>query len=182
MKAYGFDELPVEENIAKYTTPLGEKIADLYGWNYEYFDPCRDNDYSDLLSFDDNAERLTCMYYNPDSNTGGQYVVTHVYYDEIRRMAQERIHPEKLLDEIIEFERCELVDRNSKLFYETNKEFQKVSDENVVTITNKCNPKDADVRESRDNALKSVFKHVGIDYKEYVNSFHKREKAEEQGR
>ncbi|EKC63142.1 helicase, partial [human gut metagenome] len=45
-------------------------------------------DYDDAFFIDRDNENVTWMYYNPDSNAGGQYVTSTLSFDEIKEAAK----------------------------------------------------------------------------------------------
>lgn len=55
-------------------------------------------EYSDAFFIDKDAEKVTWMYYNPDSNSGGQYVTNSISFSEILEAAEKHDNPEAFFD------------------------------------------------------------------------------------
>lgn len=74
--------LPVEEKAV-----IGEEKAENDTETAQNTSPA--TGYEDAFFIDRDNESVTWIYYNPDSNAGGQYVTNTLSFDEIREAAKE---------------------------------------------------------------------------------------------
>jgi hypothetical protein len=74
--------------------------------------------YDDAFFIDRDNESVTWMYYNPDSNAGGQYVTNTLSFDEIQQAAREYDLAEDFFDYLGSIANQELADVGSEWFVE----------------------------------------------------------------
>ena len=68
------------------------------------------------------------MYYNPDSNAGGQYVTNTLSFDEIQQAAREYDSAEDFFDYLGSIANQELADVGTEWFVDANREFHRTPD------------------------------------------------------
>ena len=84
--------------------------------------------YDDAFFIDRDNESITWMYYNPDSNAGGQYVTNTLSFDEIREAAKEYKVAEDFFDYLGSIANQELADVGTEWFEDAEAEFHKTPD------------------------------------------------------
>ena len=80
------DHLKVSVLPAEEKTVTGENKAQNDTETVPDFSP--KTGYDDAFFIDRDNESVTWMYYNPDSNAGGQYVTNTLSFDEIQQVAR----------------------------------------------------------------------------------------------
>lgn len=84
--------------------------------------------YDDAFFIDRDNESVTWMYYNPDSNAGGQYVTNTLSFDEIQQAAREYDSAEDFFDYLGSIANQELADVGSEWFEDADREFHRTPD------------------------------------------------------
>mgnify|MGYP000213788300 FL=1 len=127
-------------------------------------------DYEDAFFVDTEAERVTWMYYNPDSVAGGQYVTNTLTFDEILEAAREYESADEFFDYLGSIARQELADVGSEWFEEADKEFH-----NTPSLTD-CTPETMEALIQSVERSDMVATNIGQvpidDYREIVASQH----------
>ena len=84
--------------------------------------------YDDAFYIDRDKESVTWMYYNPDSNAGGQYVTNTLSFDEIQQAAREYDSAEDFFDYLGSIANQELADVGTEWFVDADREFHRTPD------------------------------------------------------
>ena len=84
--------------------------------------------YDDAFFIDRDNESVIWMYYNPDSNAGGQYVTNTLSFDEIQQAAREYDSAEDFFDYLGSIANQELADVGTEWFVDANREFHRTPD------------------------------------------------------
>ena len=84
--------------------------------------------YDDAFYIDRDNESVTWMYYNPDSNAGGQYVTNTLSFDEIQQAAREYDSAEDFFDYLGSIANQELADVGSEWFEDAESQFSEQPD------------------------------------------------------
>ena len=84
--------------------------------------------YDDAFFIDRDNESVTWMYYNPDSNAGGQYVTNTLSFDEIQQAAREYDSTEDFFDYLGSIANQELADVGTEWFEDADREFHRTPD------------------------------------------------------
>ena len=84
--------------------------------------------YDDAFFIDRDNESITWMYYNPDSNAGGQYVTNTLSFDEIQQAARKYESAEDFFDYLGSIANQELADVGTEWFEDAEREFHKTPD------------------------------------------------------
>lgn len=84
--------------------------------------------YDDAFYIDRDNESVTWMYYNPDSNAGGQYVTNTLSFDEIQQAALEYDSAEDFFDYLGSIANQELADVGTEWFVDADREFHRTPD------------------------------------------------------
>ena len=113
--------LPVEEKAV-----LGEEKAENDTETAQNTSPA--TGYEDAFFIDRDNESVTWIYYNPDSNAGGQYVTNTLSFDEIREAAKEYKAAEDFFDYLGSIANQELADVGTEWFEDAEAEFHKTPD------------------------------------------------------
>ena len=113
--------LPAEE---KFVT--GENKAQNDTETVQDFSP--KTGYDDAFFIDRDNESVTWMYYNPDSNAGGQYVTNTLSFDEIQQAAREYDSTEDFFDYLGSIANQELADVGTEWFEDADREFHRTPD------------------------------------------------------
>ena len=124
--------------------------------------------YEDAFFIDRDNESVTWIYYNPDSNAGGQYVTNTLSFDEMREAAKEYKTAEDFFDYLGSIANQELADVGTEWFEDAEAEFHKTPD-----LTD-CTPATMAVlieNTERDDMVATNIGNVPIeDYREIVAS------------
>ncbi|HHT7660394.1 TPA: N-6 DNA methylase [Streptococcus suis] len=84
--------------------------------------------YDDTFFIDRDNESVIWMYYNPDSNAGGQYVTNTLSFDEIQQAAREYDSTEDFFDYLGSIANQELADVGTEWFEDADREFHRAPD------------------------------------------------------
>ena len=84
--------------------------------------------YDDAFFIDRENESVTWIYYNPDSNAGGQYVINTLSFDEIQQAAREYDSAEDFFDYLGSIANQELADVGTEWFEDAEREFHRTPD------------------------------------------------------
>ena len=85
-------------------------------------------DYEDVFFADKENKTVTWMYYNPDSNAGGQYVINTITFDEVKEAAQKHKSADDFFDYLGSIANQELADVGTEWFEDAEAEFHKTPD------------------------------------------------------
>ena len=85
-------------------------------------------DYEDVFFVDKENKTVTWMYYNPDSNAGGQYVINTITFDEVKGAAQKHKSADDFFDYLGSIANQELADVGTEWFEDAEAEFHKTPD------------------------------------------------------
>ena len=121
-------ENPMNDHLRVTVLPAAEK-ADT-GENIAQNDTETEQktDYEDAFFINREQESVTWMYFNPDSNAGGQYVTNTLSFDEIREAAQNHKSADDFFDYLGSIANQTLADVGTEWFEEAEKEFQTAPD------------------------------------------------------
>ena len=121
-------ENPMNDHLRVTVLPAAEK-ADT-GENIAQNDTETEQktDYEDAFFINREQESVTWMYFNPDSNAGGQYVTNTLSFDEIREAAQTHKSADDFFDYLGSIANQTLADVGTEWFEEAEKEFQTAPD------------------------------------------------------
>ena len=120
------DHLKVSVLPAEEKTVTGENKAQNDTETVPDFSP--KTGYDDAFFIDRDNESVTWMYYNPDSNAGGQYVTNTLSFDEIQQAAREYDSAEDFFDYLGSIANQELADVGSEWFEDADREFHRTPD------------------------------------------------------
>ena len=84
--------------------------------------------YDDAFFIDRDNESITWMYYNPDSNAGGQYVTNTLSFDDIQQAVRKYDSAEDFFDYLGSIANQELADVGTEWFEDAEREFHKTPD------------------------------------------------------
>ena len=121
-------ENPMNEHLRVTVLPAAEK-ADT-GENIAQNDTETEQktDYEDAFFINREQESVTRMYFNPDSNAGGQYVTNELSFDEIREAAQSHKSADDFFDYLGSIANQTLADVGTEWFEEADNAFKQTSD------------------------------------------------------
>ena len=85
-------------------------------------------DYEDVFFVDKENKTVTWMYYNPDSNAGGQYVINTITFDEVKEATQKHKSADDFFDYLGSIANQELADVGTEWFEDAEAEFHKTPD------------------------------------------------------
>ena len=125
-------ENPMNDHLKVSVLPAEEKAVT--GENEAQNDTETVQDFSPKTGYDDaffinrENESITWMYYNPDSNAGGQYVTNTLSFDEIQQAAREYDSAEDFFDYLGSIANQELADVGTEWFVDANREFHRTPD------------------------------------------------------
>ena len=125
-------ENPMNEHLRVTVLPAAEK-ADT-GENKTQNDIEIVQDFSPITGYDDaffidrDNESVIWMYYNPDSNAGGQYVTNELSFDEIREAAQSHKSADDFFDYLGSIANQTLADVGTEWFEEADNAFKQTPD------------------------------------------------------
>ena len=125
-------ENPMNDHLKVSVLPAEEKAVT--GENEVQKDTESEQDFSPTTGYDDaffinrDNESVTWMYYNPDSNAGGQYVTNTLSFDEIQQAAREYDSAEDFFDYLGSIANQELADVGSEWFEDADREFHRTPD------------------------------------------------------
>lgn len=125
-------ENPMNNHLKVSVLPAEEKAVT--GENEAQNDTKTVQDFSPKIGYDDafyidrDKESVTWMYYNPDSNAGGQYVTNTLSFDEIQQAAREYDSAEDFFDYLGSIANQELADVGTEWFDDAEREFHRTPD------------------------------------------------------
>ena len=125
-------ENPMNDHLKVSVLPAEEKAVT--GENEAQNDTETVQDFSSKTGYDDaffidrDNESVAWMYYNPDSNAGGQYVTNTLSFDEIQQAAREYDSAEDFFDYLGSIANQELADVGTEWFVDANREFHRTPD------------------------------------------------------
>ena len=125
-------ENPMNDHLKVSVLPADEKAVT--GENEAQNDTETVRDFSPKTGYDDaffidrDNESVTWMYYNPDSNAGGQYVTNTLSFDEIQQAAREYDSAEDFFDYLGSIANQELADVGTEWFEDADREFHRTPD------------------------------------------------------
>ena len=125
-------ENPMNDHLKVSVLPAEEKTVT--GENKAQNDTETVPDFSPKTGYDDaffinrENESVTWMYYNPDSNAGGQYVTNTLSFDEIQQAALEYNSAEDFFDYLGSIANQELADVGTEWFLDADREFHRTPD------------------------------------------------------
>ena len=121
-------ENPMNEHLRVTVLPAAEK-ADT-GENIAQNDTETEQktDYEDAFFINREQESVTWMYFNPDSNAGGQYVTNELSFDEIREAAQSHKSADDFFDYLGSIANQTLADVGTEWFEEADNAFKQTPD------------------------------------------------------
>ena len=120
------DHLKVSVLPAEEKTVTGENEAQNDTETAQDFSP--KTGYDDAFFIDRDNESVTWMYYNPDSNAGGQYVTNTLSFDEIQQAAREYDSAEDFFDYLGSIANQELADVGTEWFEDAESQFSEQPD------------------------------------------------------
>lgn len=85
-------------------------------------------DYEDVFFVDKENKTVTWMYYNPDSNAGGQYVINTTTFDEVEEAAQKHKSADAFFDYLGSIANQTLADVGTEWFEEADNAFKQTPD------------------------------------------------------
>lgn len=85
-------------------------------------------DYEDVFFVDKENKTVTWMYYNPDSNAGGQYVINTTTFDEVEEAAQKHKLADDFFDYLGNIANQTLADVGTEWFEEADNAFKQTPD------------------------------------------------------
>ena len=125
-------ENPINDHLKVSVLPAEEKAVT--GENKTQNDIEIVQDFSPITGYDDaffidrDNESVTWMYYNPDSNAGGQYVTNELSFDEIREAAQSHKSADDFFDYLGSIANQTLADVGTEWFEEADNAFKQTPD------------------------------------------------------
>ena len=84
--------------------------------------------YDDAFFIDRDNESVIWMYYNPDSNAGGQYVTNTLSFDDIQQAVRKYDSAEDFFDYLGSIANQELADLGTEWFEDADREFHRTPD------------------------------------------------------
>lgn len=125
-------ENPINDHLKVSVLPAEEKAVT--GENKAQNDTETVQDFSPITGYDDaffidrDNENVTWMYYNSDSNAGGQYVTNELSFDEIREAAQSHKSADDFFDYLGSIANQTLADVGTEWFEEADNAFKQTPD------------------------------------------------------
>ena len=125
-------ENPINDHLKVSVLPAEEKAVT--GENKAQNDTETVQDFSPITGYDDaffidrDNENVTWMYYNPDSNAGGQYVTSTLSFDEIKEAAKNHKSTDDFFDYLGSIADQTLADVGTEWFEEAENAFSQTPD------------------------------------------------------
>lgn len=124
--------------------------------------------YDDAFFLDDESQTVTWMYYNPDSNSGGQYVTNTLSYDDVIEVARQYEGAGDFFDYLGGIAKQELADVGTEWFTQAEEQFKETPD---FTDCTKATMESVTKRAKNFETVKTNICNVPIeDYREIVAS------------
>ena len=153
--------LPAEENAV-----AQENISENSTETERNFAP--NTSYNDAFFLDDESQTVTWMYYNPDSNSGGQYVTNTLSYDDVIEAARQYEGAGDFFDYLGGIAKQELADVGTEWFTQAEGQFKETPD---FTDCTKATMESVTKRAKNFEMVKTNIGNIPIeDYREIVAS------------
>ena len=153
--------LPAEEKAVTQENISGNSTE-----NEQNFAP--NTSYNDAFFLDDESQTVTWMYYNPDSNSGGQYVTNILSYDDVIEAARQYEGAGDFFDYLGSIAKQELADVGTERFAQAEEQFKETPD---FTDCTKATMESVTKRAKNFETVKTNIGNVPIeDYREIVAS------------
>ena len=144
-----------QENISENSTETEQNFA-------------LNTSYDDAFFLDDESQTVTWMYYNPDSNSGGQYVTNTLSYDDVIEAARQYEGAGDFFDYLGGIAKQELADVGTEWFAQAEEQFKQTPD---FTDCTKATMESVTKRAKNFEMVKTNIGNVPIeDYREIVAS------------
>ena len=144
-----------QENISENSTETEQNFAP-------------NTSYDDAFFLDDESQTVTWMYYNPDSNSGGQYVTNTLSYDDVIEAARQYEGAGDFFDYLGGIAKQELADVGTEWFAQAEEQFKQTPD---FTDCTKATMESVTKRAKNFEMVKTNIGNVPIeDYREIVAS------------
>lgn len=144
-----------QENISENSTETEQNFAP-------------NTSYNDAFFLDDESQTVTWMYYNPDSNSGGQYVTNTLSYDDVIEAARQYEGAGDFFDYLGGIAKQELADVGTEWFAQAEEQFKQTPD---FTDCTKATMESVTKRAKNFEMVKTNIGNVPIeDYREIVAS------------
>ena len=160
------DHLRVTSLPAEEKTVAQENISENSTKTEQNFAP--NTSYNDAFFLDDESQTVTWMYYNPDSNSGGQYVTNTLSYDDVIEAARQYEGAGDFFDYLGGIAKQELADVGTEWFTQAEEQFKETPD---FTDCTKATMESVTKRAKNFEMVKTNIGNVPIeDYREIVAS------------
>ena len=144
-----------QENISENSTETEQNFAP-------------NTSYDDAFFLDDESQTVTWMYYNPDSNSGGQYVTNTLSYDDVIEAARQYEGAGDFFDYLGGIAKQELADVGTEWFTQAEEQFKETPD---FTDCTKATMESVTKRAKNFEMVKTNIGNVPVeDYREIVAS------------
>ena len=121
-------ENPMNEHLRVTVLPAAEKADTVENIAQNDTKTEQKTDYEDAFFINREQESVTWMYFNPDSNAGGQYVTNELSFDEIREAAQSHKSADDFFDYLGSIANQTLADVGTEWFEEAENAFSQTPD------------------------------------------------------
>ena len=165
-------ENPLNDHLRVTSLPAEEKavaqenISENSTENEQNFAP--NTSYNDAFFLDDESQTVTWMYYNPDSNSGGQYVTNTLSYDDVIETARQYEGAGDFFDYLGGIAKQEFADVGTEWFTQAEEQFKETPD---FTDCTKATMESVTKRAKNFEMVKTNIGNVPIeDYREIVAS------------
>lgn len=160
------DHLRVTSLPAEEKTVAKENISENSTKTEKNYAP--NTSYDDAFFLDDESQTVTWMYYNPDSNSGGQYVTNTLSYDDVIEVARQYEGAGDFFDYLGGIAKQELADVGTEWFAQAEEQFKQTPD---FTDCTKATMESVTKRAKNFEMVKTNIGNVPIeDYREIVAS------------
>ena len=160
------DHLRVTSSPAEEKAVAKENISENSTETEQNFAP--NTSYNDAFFLDDESQTVTWMYYNPDSNSGGQYVTNTLSYDDVIEAARQYEGAGDFFDYLGGIAKQDLADVGTEWFAQAEEQFKQIPD---FTDCTKATMESVTKRAKNFEMVKTNIGNVPIeDYREIVAS------------
>jgi len=121
-------ENPINDHLKVSVLPAEEKAVTGENKAQNDTETEQKTDYEDAFFINREQESVTWMYFNPDSNAGGQYVTNELSFDEIREAAQSHKSTDDFFDYLGSIADQTLADVGTEWFEEAENVFSQTPD------------------------------------------------------
>lgn len=121
-------ENPINDHLKVSVLPAEEKAVTGENKAQNDTETEQKTDYEDAFFINREQESVTWMYFNPDSNAGGQYVTNELSFDEIREAAQSHKSADDFFDYLGSIANQTLADVGTEWFEEADNAFKQTPD------------------------------------------------------